>query len=327
MEHPLTFDSGCEQLVGIMNTAEHAPAARDVGLVFAHSGSRGRLGNTFHYPFLARRFAAAGVASLRFDPAGLGDSSGAISTGPTRDLYREIQSGRFVGDTLAAIEEFRRRHGSRKLYLFGVCGGAATALLTAAEHPSVDGAILLSLPVLLDPGGMGSVRRVPKTYARESLRGSYARKLVSLQAWARLATGRSDVRNIANLVRSAIASNRKPDDSRLAATPQLNARVVRAFDELTGGGKSLLVVFGSNDAFGHEWQAEFADVLWEERPAYARHVDVRRVPGNHMFTLREWQEHVAELVLDWIAADAQRRHGGRSASSASRETRGVALDR
>jgi pimeloyl-ACP methyl ester carboxylesterase len=250
-----------------------------------------------------------------------------MQTGPMHDLYRQIQSGRFVVDTLAAIEEFRRHCSPRKLYLFGICGGAATALLTAAEHLSVDGAILLSLPVLLDPGGMSSVRKVPKAYARQSLRTGYATKLLSLQAWTRLVTGRSDVRNIANLVRSAVM-RKKPTASRSAATPRLNERVVRAFDALTGRGKSLLVIFGSNDAFGHEWQTEFADVVWDERPAYAQHVDVRHVPGNHMFTLREWQQHIAELVVDWIATDAQAcPFGVAQTSSVSRQARGVALGR
>jgi pimeloyl-ACP methyl ester carboxylesterase len=305
-EQPLSFQSNGEELVGILNQPGGLGKAPDLGIVFTHSGSRGRLGNTFHYPYFARCFAAAGIPTLRFDPAGLGDSTGTIETGDIRALYREIQTGCFVGDTLAAIDEFLRHVRPRRLLLFGVCGGAATALLTAQRCPRIDGVVLLSLPVLLDGPDVSTLSDTPSGYAREYLVKNYAKKLLSITAWARLLTARSDMRRIFECAIASVRPSTRtgfvvPRSVEAPPHPRLNRHVLAAMESLTERGSRLLVLLGHEDSLRHHWETELHRIYWPRRPAFSRLIDVHYIPGcNHMFTLREWQQKAVSLSLDWI---------------------------
>lgn len=307
MERPLTFRSNGEDLVATLSLPDGGPKTPDFGIVFAQSGARGRLGNTFHYPYFARRFAALGVPTFRFDPAGLGDSTGTIETGNMRDLYGKIAVGRFVGDTLAAIDEFGRHVQPKRLFLFGVCGGAVTALLTAPRSPKIDGLVLLSVPVLLDSAQMGTLGRIPKSYAREYLIKNYAKKLYSLNAWKRFLTGKSDMQRIFHYAKASltpakrtIVSASDPIDKH--PHPLFNTHFLEAMDALTERRSRLLIMFGQEDYFRHEWEAEFYKIYWDRRPAYKRQIDLHYIPGcNHMFTLREWQKKAIGLSMEWLA--------------------------
>lgn len=285
-------------------------------MVFAQSGSRGRLGNTFHYPYLARRFAEAGIPTLRFDPAGLGDSTGTIPAGDMRDLYGRIGAGLFVEDTLNAIEEFTRHVRPQRLLVFGVCGGAATALLTAPRSPKVDGAILLSLPVLLDGAGSTAVSWLPKSYARDVLVKSYAGKLLSFRAWTRFLTGKSDTRRILEFAVASVRRDRHGGKRSQAPehhpNPRFNHHTLEAMDALTERGKRVLVLFGQEDGFRHYWESEFHRVYWDHRPNFRRHIEVHYVAGcNHMFTLREWQNKAVELSMAWLEAAEREQSTGK----------------
>jgi pimeloyl-ACP methyl ester carboxylesterase len=304
IERPLTIRSGAEELIGILTTPD-VVRAPEVGIVFAQSGSRGRLGNTFHYPYFARRFAAAGIPTLRFDPAGLGDSTGAIASQDMRAVYNQIQSGLFTADILAAIDELIRHARPKRLLVFGVCGGAASAVLAAPRSTRVDGAILLSLPVLRDGPDVSRVTQLPKDYAREYLLKNYAKKLLSPVAWARLLTARSDVRIILQHAAAALKPNvrrrRAAGSAGSHPNPRFNHDVHAAIDALVGRGGRLLLVFGENDGFRNDFVNEFQNVYWSSRPEYPRHLDVQTIAGcNHMFTLREWQDQVVERSLAWV---------------------------
>jgi pimeloyl-ACP methyl ester carboxylesterase len=312
IERPLIIRSRGEELVGVLTLPDAPATSPEVGIVFAQSGSRGRIGNTFHYPYFSRRFAAAGIPTLRFDPAGLGDSTGVIPPQDMRAVYQQIQSGLFTGNTLDAIDELLRHVQPRRLLVFGVCGGAASAVLAAPRSARVDGAILLSVPVLLDSPAVSRVTALSKDYAREYLVKNYAKKLLSPSAWLRLLTAQSDVRKILQHAAAAL----KPDARRRRASgtaatrhpnPRFNEQVRAAIDALVARGNRLLLVFGQNDGFRNDWEHEFHKVYWDGHPEYARHIEAHTIPGcNHMFTLREWQDQVVELSLAWLGS-AERR--------------------
>jgi pimeloyl-ACP methyl ester carboxylesterase len=299
---PLTFTSRGQELVGVLSLPDGVTDQAEVGVVFAQSGSRGRLGNSFHYPFFSRAFAAAGIPTFRFDPAGIGDSTGAIEGGDMRRLYRDIQTGLFVPDTIAAVREFQRRVKVRRLLLLGLCGGAVSALLTAPEIEDLDGVILLSLPVLLDEAGSNAPREIPKAYARKFLVANYAKKVFSLAAWRRFLSGKSDRKEILRLAKSAVARSRKAklDPVGTHPNPRFNHHVVAALDAVTER-VPVLAVFGDGDAYRHYWEDDLRKVYWASRPAYARRIQEHFIPGcNHMFTLEEWQANAMRRALAWV---------------------------
>jgi alpha-beta hydrolase superfamily lysophospholipase len=315
---PLTFESRGEELVGILSLPEGVKDEAEVGIVFAQSGARGRLGNSFHYPYFSRAFAAAGIPTFRFDPAGIGDSTGRIEGGDMRRLYRDIQTGLFVPDTLAAVEAFTRRVKVRHLLLLGLCGGAVTALLAAPKARRLDGVILLSLPVLLDEAGpAASPPEVPKAYARKFLIANYARKLLSPTAWSRLLSGRSDTRGILRFALASVRPARRApvDPVGPHPNPRFNPHVVTALDALVER-VPLLTVFGEGDAYRHYWEDDLRKVYWKSRPAYAQRIQEHFIPGcNHMFTLEEWQAEAMRRSLAWVQALTGARTGGRTAAA------------
>jgi alpha-beta hydrolase superfamily lysophospholipase len=91
------------------------------------------------YRHLAERLAARGVAALRFDYDGTGDSAGQ-SDDPGR-----VRA--WLGGVKAALSEVRARSGASQVALFGVRLGAALATLAAIEDGDID-ALILWAPVL-----------------------------------------------------------------------------------------------------------------------------------------------------------------------------------
>lgn len=89
---------------------------------------------------LARNLARDGVASLRVDEAGVGESTGAVTT----DFRERIPHVEALVDAAAIAAG---AHGI-PLVLLGHSEGALIAPIVAAERPDVDGLVLLAPPVL-----------------------------------------------------------------------------------------------------------------------------------------------------------------------------------
>jgi len=305
MEQPLSFTVGKHELFGVLHRPDAAGSERpEVAVLFVHSGSRGRLGCTFHYPYMARRLVRMGYPVLRYDPPGIGDSTGSIELGPTDDFYGSIQSGRYIGDTLAAIEELRRLVAPRSIVLLGVCGGAITALGTAALAEGVAGVALLSVPVMLDFSRQELAERIPTHYARKYLWSLYSRKMLSAAAWWRLLTLQSDVGLMRTYLTAALRRVRRHrgDGSPAGAGKlKLNPSFGPWLSALCRRQRRTLFIFGDDDRFRWEFEREFYDRHWRSTPSYEELCTVRRIAHcNHMLTMREWQDQAVDLVAAWL---------------------------
>jgi alpha-beta hydrolase superfamily lysophospholipase len=133
------IEVGCQfgehrQLAGILT--EPAGAAPRAACVLINAGLVPKLGPYRLYVELARRLARDGIATLRFDLGGIGDSRQERSSQPLRErTHLEIR---------AAVEEVRRRYPDlRDLVLGGLCSGAEDAFRHAESDPGVTGVLLL----------------------------------------------------------------------------------------------------------------------------------------------------------------------------------------
>ena len=88
---------------------------------------------------LARHLAAGGVASLRFDFQGIGDS--ALIDGHTSHIF-EVER---TGDYAAAID-FLEQQGYRQFGVYGLCSGAYHAYVAAVNEPRVNYGLFVNLP-------------------------------------------------------------------------------------------------------------------------------------------------------------------------------------
>jgi pimeloyl-ACP methyl ester carboxylesterase len=103
-------------------------------VVFSNIGLNHRVGPNRLYVELARRLAAAGFRSLRFDLSGFGDSE------PRREAGTYIQ--RATLDTREALD-FLEQRGCRRFVLAGLCSGVDSAHAAALQDGRVVGGIFI----------------------------------------------------------------------------------------------------------------------------------------------------------------------------------------
>src|SRR5437867_8314985 len=101
-------------LRGVIHRPERARARRGgPGVVFFHGFTGDRMESHWMFVKCSRALARAGIASLRFDFYGSGESDGE---------FPEITLRGEISDALAAVEFFRRQEGidSRRIGLVGL---------------------------------------------------------------------------------------------------------------------------------------------------------------------------------------------------------------
>lgn len=149
-EDPLYFPAAGAALFGILAAPVANPVVGGAVLVQGAGGVPATNHNRT-WVRLARRLAAEGVRCLRFDPAGVGESTGALTR---TDLDRQDASG-----LLAAMGVLRRSGGWS--VLVGSCAGARLSVEVASTVPDVAGLVLLAPPVadLTGPAAVRFVRR------------------------------------------------------------------------------------------------------------------------------------------------------------------------
>ncbi|MGL1832970.1 hydrolase 1, exosortase A system-associated [Rhodocyclaceae bacterium SMB388] len=168
-EQPIVFGCEGETLVGVITRPE-SPGR--LGVIILVGGPQYRVGSHRQFVHLARSLGQAGIASLRYDFRGMGDSSG------------ESRTFRFVAEDVAAavdalLSQVPQLEG---VVLWGLCGGASAACLYAQEDARVAGLILVN-PWLT----------AENTAARVALKHYYLRRFVDPAFWKKLVRGGLDV--------------------------------------------------------------------------------------------------------------------------------------
>ncbi len=262
-----------------------------IGVLLLPCGLKNRSGPHRFYVDLSRRLAAIGYAVLRFDPLGLGESDAMLETASVREIWRSVESGRFVADAVLAGRALRERLCLRRLVVGGICGGALTGLLAAAHQPALfDGVVSLNTAAILDPDE-NAPAPVGAAQARHNL-ASYVRKAGSVEAWARLLRGEA---NVAGL-RGTIARFRR----RPTGHPHENPVFMPAFRALEQRRVPHLLVFGGNDTRWLEFQdAVLTPYLGPVRHGEGFEIHVVR-DANHEFYLGPWKKAVVDSLLDWL---------------------------
>ncbi len=140
-ESIVTFGPG-GILAGVLTEPETVLPGAPV-IVMSNVGLNHHVGPSRMWVDLARRLARDGVASLRFDISGLGDSA------PRSDLLSDVD--RSVLDLRDALDWLGTKIGKR-IVLLALCSGTDNAHRVAVEDPRVVGAIFLDGYTYLTPG-------------------------------------------------------------------------------------------------------------------------------------------------------------------------------
>jgi pimeloyl-ACP methyl ester carboxylesterase len=115
----------------LMGVLSRAADPGEVACLMFNFGVTHRVGPRRIQVKLARRLAQQGVASLRFDLSGLGDSQ----TSETSQSFEE----QALGDLRLACDQIESRLGVRRVIVIGLCSGAAHGLQAALADPRIAG--------------------------------------------------------------------------------------------------------------------------------------------------------------------------------------------
>lgn len=196
-----------DALVGILTEPGAGVVRAQVGCLLLNTGMNYRVGQRRINVKLARRLAASGIPTLRFDMSGIGDSRPSSS----RDSFRQQQAN----DMGAALDRFQASTGLRRFLVFGVCSGAENALSIGLVDSRVVGVLLFDGPDFLSKRVRAArkLRRLAAFPFSAPLRHQNA-GWQDLTAWLRSPLS-------APLRRKFLARLRKPRDAATEALPDI----------------------------------------------------------------------------------------------------------
>lgn len=269
-EEALVFGCGSDSLVGVLAIPD-APVA--LGVLIVVGGPQYRAGSHRQFTLLGRDLAASGIASLRFDYRGMGDSSG---------VTRTFES---VNEDIACATErlIKRVPAVDRVVIWGLCDAAAAALFYAHRDPRVRGVVLVNPWV-----------RTQQGVAQAHLRHYYAARLLKTEFWSKLLRGeihfKRSVTALVNFLADAARPNREA-----GSLPDRMEEALRRFH-----GRVLLILSG-RDLTADEFRGVVSrSERWKALLADAR-VTQRELPeANHTFSRREWRDQVARWTAEWV---------------------------
>ena len=237
VETPVEFGDGLRGLL----TRPRARGVAPRGVIFLNTGGDPRAGIGRFATLCARTLAAQGVATLRFDFAGIGDSA------DPADGRRHIYEVSRLADIEAAVA-LMRAEGLWDLTLAGVCSGGFHAIQAALADIGVRRALAVS-PVKLVWREGDSLAVAKQDQGRAT--SFYASCLTKPETWKRLFGGDIDVAAVAKTVASRLLS-------RLSARRDDTAKNLR--DQLASGsarGVAIRILVGVDDASLDEVETYF----------------------------------------------------------------------
>ena len=301
---PVVFPSRhALKLFGVL----HAPqggANTDTAVLLLSPGVKMRVGPGRIYCTLTERLVALGLPVLRFDFHGLGDSEGELTEELLKDVYNHIEVGRFVDDTIDAMDWMSREHGTRRFILSGLCGGAITGLLTAQRDSRVAGLLALAITPVLASRSAAPVLYMTSGQMAD-IRRTYLTKLLSPRAWLRLFAFRSDYRVLWRTMTAPFKAKLQSKDASATTPPpesgNANPLFPPAFFSMMDSRRPILMIFGGSDRLLWEFEEKFAARHQPRLTAGPQCYEVHTIKAaNHVLSFEPWQEEMLNTSTTWL---------------------------
>ncbi|MEQ1795837.1 MAG: hypothetical protein ABL970_16770 [Nitrospira sp.] len=261
------------------------------------------------YLNMADRFVALGYSVLRFDFYGLGDSEGEVHEEYLADLYGAIQVGRYVEDTIAAMDWLQHTYGISQFIASGLCGGAITGLLTAMRDERIVCLLGLAIPVILDGSRIDFTKYMTDAQLSATRHG-YLGKLWTLEAWrswVRFLTFQSDYKLIIRSLLKPLLVKWRGSGSTPAVCAQpeggdnANPYFAKAFYQMVSTSRPVYLVFAEMDRLYWEFEKKFVERNRAELELYASRYEIHMTKqANHIFSFREWEKDMLDQCSGWL---------------------------
>jgi uncharacterized protein len=307
-----------ERLFGILHQPA-VPREAGVAIVLLSPGVKMRVAPHRLYNKMAARFVALGYPVLRFDFNGLGDSEGEIQETLLADFYGSVQVGRYVADTVDAMDWMQQTHGISRFIAAGLCGGALTGLLAADRDPRIISLVGLGIPVILDGSHIDFSKYMTDAQLASTRKG-YLRKFQLWhpdvwKSWMRFFSGQSHYSLITRSITKPLMQRLRRRGAPAAPAPaaaapppperdNTNPHFAPAFRRMLASSRRMFLVFGETDRLQFEFEVKFV----ERNPTVREHV-----PGgyethltkdaNHIFSLSGWQQDMLDRCCAWLEGD------------------------
>lgn len=270
-------------LVGIVTDPPKAPRGNQLpAVVILNCGLLHRVGPSRLYVKMARRLAAMGFVSLRFDFSGIGDSQVCV-----RHVPNERSA---VSETQEAMDWLSAARGIGHFILVGLCAGGAKSFSVACYDSRVVGAALINVPFGAD---------IECIESRVRAHFYWKRALFDPHNWLKVIKGKANYRGMMRALgyqlRKALPhKKRPPEDNKFMAGMRSSMQ----------RGLNLLLVYSEDDYSLDYFRAAFPGGLNELRSS-GKLKEETISQADHSFTSLLSQELILTTVCDWAGATTQ----------------------
>ncbi len=280
-ESAVAFDCEGQTLLGILHRPSQ-PGTR--GVVIVVGGPQTRVGSHQQFVLLARALADAGVAVLRFDYRGMGDSGG-----EARDFTKVDADIRAAVDFLVqGVPEVR------DVTLWGLCDAASAILFYAPGDARISGIALANPWARTDEG-----------QARAIIQDYYLRRIADPNLWRKIFRGefalRPSLASFGDVLRKGLGLSKAEPAACASVAPAPFPLRERMFEGLQRFRGRVLFLLSGDDLTSREFKDMVAGArAWSglmRAPRVTRH-DL--VAMNHTFSRAAWRNEVARITLAWL---------------------------
>lgn len=284
IERTCAFGDG-GNLVGTFCVPEEGVPRADLGLVLFNAGFLHRVGPHRINVRMARALAKRGIASLRFDLAGQGDSEA-----PGRREYRQGA----VADLAAAMSELGREAGVTRFVLFGFCSGGFHSYDAAQADDRIAGILLY------DAFAYRTLRtrlnRMLMVVRSKGWRGAFAGVLAALARAFR---------------RGNDAAQPPSPEFFLSFKPPPRREFAATAGALLDRGVKIGMIYSGSFPRTINYEEQLRDALAGTRAAQA--ISCRYFAGaDHTATTTAMQAQLVRYVEEWVVELAARRRAART---------------
>ena len=175
--------------------------ARNCALLITNTSASAHTGDSRLSVRIAREMAQRGIASLRIDARGMGDSAPLPALDRQQDPCAAIHSETTVED-VAAAAAWLKKQGFDSVVSFGICSGGYSALRAALVEPAIAGVLTVNLNRFYVPDGFTLDTAPEKVNSMAGYRSS----MLERSKWLRIIRGERSVAPIARaIVAQAVA--------------------------------------------------------------------------------------------------------------------------
>jgi alpha-beta hydrolase superfamily lysophospholipase len=298
-ERPLTVHTPDGPLFGILT--EPLGERRELSALLINAGAQRRTGPNRMWVEIARRWAARGVPTLRFDLAGIGDSDGdTASLAHVSTIYAQT----YGRQARAALDTLHACGLPQRALVLGLCAGGYWSLHTALADERVGTVVMLNPRSLIWDEGIYAVRRVRELSGRLVLASTWRK---ALRGELNLARHLETAHALAS--RAARSSRRAQDrrDSTEREAVDRTTALAGIFDTLRDRGQLALLLFTGAEPLRRELAARGLLECAERWPNLE--IAIRGTSADtHTLTPLWLQREVHELVDGALERELSRTH-------------------